>query len=87
MRPVSVAAIRPSWITVPTADLTKADWSPTSFISRPSGIDWAMTGKSVLISVMMSRVETDPAFSTVIRTPFRPLSCTTLVCGGALSWT
>ena len=36
---------------------------------------------------MMSSVEAEPILRTDIRTPLRPSSWTTLVCGGEPSWT
>src|ERR1700722_13553213 len=86
MKPVKAAAVKPSRTTAVTEALTKPDWSPTYFKVTPEGKAARITGRRSFTPEMISKVDAEPIFSTDIRTPLRPSSCTTLVCGGEPLW-
>ena len=77
----------PSKATPVMAPRTKIDWSPMKPILRASG-NWSLTSMTFcLMPAMISRVEIEPAFSTIISTERLPSTWTILVCGGLPSRT
>ena len=79
---VSAAAIRPSRATPLTAPLTNTDWSPITTSLSDGGRVASMRGNCALTPEMMSSVDAEPLFSTLISTARRPSTRTMLPCGG-----
>ena len=79
---VSSAAMMPSRATPVIAPRTNSDWSPMKPILSASGSEIPDPDTFCLMPAMISSVETEPAFSTIISTERLPSTCTMLVCGG-----
>ena len=75
---VSAAAIRPSRATPLTAPLTNTDWSPITTSLSDGGRVASMRGNCALTPEMMSSVDAEPLFSTLISTARRPSTRTML---------
>ncbi len=84
---VSSAAMTPSRTTPAIAPLTNSDWSPTKPTTSVSGKRSLKSTTFCLMPAMISSVEIEPAFSTIISTERLPSTWTMLVCGGLPSRT
>ncbi len=84
---VSAAAISPSRATPLTAPFTNTDWSPITTSRSDGGSVASMRGSCALTPAMMSSVDAEPLFSTLISTARRPSTRTMLPCGGKPSRT
>ena len=69
------------------APRTNIDWSPMNPIFRASGSEFLTSMTFCLMPAMISSVEIEPAFSTIISTERLPSTWTMLVCGGLPSRT